>query len=79
MHHNQCVSTLRPANLIQHGRGNRGRQKVICTTVDRCDQRTIFDDMHTLVSEGQHIRVIHIKLKRDEPDTIASRLGAGIG
>ena len=79
MHHNQRVSTLRPANLIQHGRGNRGRQKAVCTAVDRCDQRTILDDMHTLVSEGQHIRVINIELKRDKPDTIASRLNPGIG
>ena len=78
MNDDQRVSRLRPAHVVDDAAADRRGQIVVARRIDVGNASTVLDDVHSVVREAQHVRVIDRELERHQAHAVACRLGAGM-
>ena len=61
MHHNQRVSRLRPAHIVNDAAADGGGQVVVSAAVDVGLHYAILDDIHAVMRKAQHVGIIDRK------------------
>ena len=78
MDNDQGVGRLSPAHVINNVAADCGCQVAVASAVDVGHHSTVFDHIHAVVGEAQHVAVGHRELERHQPHAVASAWCAAV-